>query len=73
MSTRLHPGRPLRLTLPTTVQIDHIGHLDIDHSQKPLILSLELPLIKHLHRDDGRVLDITIGTQRKPQNLNLYR
>jgi hypothetical protein len=61
--------RLLRLTLPTTVQIDHIGHLDIDHSQKPLILSLELSLIKHLHGDYRRVLDITIGTKRQKKTL----
>lgn len=46
------------LTLPSKLQIDHIGHFQVDHSQKPLILlPLELPLVKNLDRNDRRVLD----------------
>ena len=49
------------LTLTTAVQIDDIGDLDIDDSQESLILSLELSLVKDLHRDDGRVFDVAVS------------
>ena len=44
-------------TMAAKLEIQIISYLYVDDTQKTLISSLELALIKDLHGDDGRILD----------------
>jgi hypothetical protein len=44
-------------TVSTKVDIEYIAHANIDDTEKALIPTLELALVKDLDGDDGRVLD----------------
>lgn len=46
------------LTLTSKLQIQHIGNLDVDHTEKSLVLlSLELALVKDLYSNNASILD----------------
>jgi hypothetical protein len=46
-------------TMAAKFKIQIIGYLYIDNPQKTLVSSFELALIKDLHCDDRRILDLT--------------
>ena len=65
-------GKESLRTLSAELEVDDIGHLDIDDTEEPLVillvssvvkcgqkadLPLELALVKDLHRNDRRILD----------------
>lgn len=50
-------------TMSSSVEVEHIGHLDVDDPEEALVAFLELALVEDLDGNDRRVLDLTARVQ----------
>lgn len=49
--------------MSSSVEVEHIGHLDVDNSEEALVAFLEFALVKDLDGNDRRVLDLAAQVQ----------